>query len=681
MILHKLTLFNFRQFKGVQEIEFANPSAKEATNISIFFGENGRGKTGIFRAIVFCLFGVRRLSQDGDVPDSELQLVNTNVLEVSQGNRIEAFVELAFSHKGVSYILKRSISGLLKDERIHEEIGGIRLVSTSAEGNSEVIDKADIDLLITSIIDPRVKDYFFFDGETMDRLTRASIEQRREIAKGIRNLLDVDALETAIKATDRLTRALEIEIRKHATPDLARLLQKLQENEEKEKDKRLRLDTIANELQNANSQKRDIDKKLEAIKEIRHLIEDREKQERILGDLKDDAKERLSDMKKFSAKMALQLIGSTLENVYQQIDDQKKRGDIPSEIRKDLVEKILKENWCCVCDRSVPPGSDAEKKVIEWLNKTTDVIVQESALDLWRYLSEVLSRFPDDGNQVENVLLSYGNLRNKIDNVRNILEKIKKQIGDENFENVLEWEKQRESYKAKILKLEAEDISITQNINALVEERRLLLEHIDKEKRNQDKGTELIKRATLARKSAEALKEVHDGFTNEIKDLISEKATFFMGQFMDAEGKETLRKIVVKDDYSLQVMDRWGRPFLANISVGQRQVMSIAFIVALAQVASQDQLLEMPLFMDTPLGRLSQDHRKNLIMNLPSFSSQWILLATDTEFTKFEARLFRNSKKWGKFYNLRPDGEGNTKIENISIDNSFAILKDEGEKE
>ena len=195
MILHKLTLFNFRQFKGVQDITFAAPSETQKKNISIFFGQNGRGKTGIFRAIVFCLFGVKRLSQDGDVPESEIQLVNTNVLGKAQGATVEAYVELYFSHEGVKYCLKRSIIGLIKDGDDIEEMGSVKLSSTKSHGNTKLIDKHDIDSLVETIINPRVKDYFFFDGETIERLTRASVEQRKEISKGIRNLLDVDALE------------------------------------------------------------------------------------------------------------------------------------------------------------------------------------------------------------------------------------------------------------------------------------------------------------------------------------------------------------------------------------------------------------------------------------------------------------------------------------------------------
>ena len=681
MILHKLTLSNFRQFKGVQVITFACPSENQSTNISIFFGQNGRGKTGIFRAIVFCLFGVKRLSQDGDVPESEIQLVNTNVLGKSQGATVEAFVELFFSHEGVKYCLKRSIIGLIKDGDVIEEMGSVKLSSTKSDGNTKVIDKHDIDSLVEKIINPRVKDYFFFDGETIERLTRASVEQRKEISKGIRNLLDVDALETAIRATAKLTRKLESEMREHSTPELARLLKELKDNEDKEKEKKERLDGVAEELRIANRQLKDIDKELEKFKAIRHFLEERKRLEETLKNFQNDSKDLLSEMKTVSAKMAIQLVGNNLKNVFYKIDNLKKRGDIPSEIRKDLVEKILNEHWCCVCDRAVDKGSDAEKKVLEWLHKATDIALQDSALDLWRYLSDVINRFSDDGTQIENMLLSYGNLRNKIDNARMKLQKISDQIGEGDFGNVPVLEQARGELKEKILKLEAEDLVITNEINVLLEERKLLFEKIEKEKQIQDKGKEVIKRANLARKSLEALNAVYDGFTEEIKHLISEKATLFLKKFLDSEGQEAIRKVLVKDDYSLQVLDRWERPFLANISAGQRQIMSIAFIVALAEVAAQDKLLEMPLFMDTPLGRLSGDHRANLISFLPQFSSQWILLVTDTEFTKTEGRLFKSSPNWGKFFVLEPDGQGNTEIHEKNIDSYITLLNDEGEDE
>ena len=72
--------------------------------------------------------------------------------------------------------------------------------------------------------------------------------------------------------------------------------------------------------------------------------------------------------------------------------------------------------------------------------------------------------------------------------------------------------------------------------------------------------------------------------------------------------------------------------------------------------------LEVPLFMDTPFGRLSGKHRDHLIDTIPKMASQWILLATDTEFTAVEANVLRQTNTWGKIYELQKEEEGVTKI-------------------
>jgi DNA sulfur modification protein DndD len=157
-----------------------------------------------------------------------------------------------------------------------------------------------------------------------------------------------------------------------------------------------------------------------------------------------------------------------------------------------------------------------------------------------------------------------------------------------------------------------------------------------------------MQRAALSEETIAALQNVHDEFTAEIKHKISEEANKYFMLLLDVEGRETLKEILVNDDYSLQVHDRWGKPFLANISAGQRQIMSISFIAALARIAAADNVFEMPFFMDTPFGRLSSEHRRNLVEKVPTFCAQWVLQGS-----RREAALLRRSGKWEVLYTTK----------------------------
>ena len=54
MILHKLEMYNFRQYIGKQNVEF---SADPEKNVTVLIGVNTSGKTTIVRAFEWCLYG------------------------------------------------------------------------------------------------------------------------------------------------------------------------------------------------------------------------------------------------------------------------------------------------------------------------------------------------------------------------------------------------------------------------------------------------------------------------------------------------------------------------------------------------------------------------------------------------------------------------------------------------
>jgi len=678
MILQKMTLTNFRQFRGAQEIEFARG---EGGNVTVIFGDNGRGKTGIYRALLFCLYGEKRLSQDAQVDERELYLVNYPEMEAKTDLKqsVEARVHLEFTHLGRIYQVERAILGMIADGEVIQEDKGARLVTIDEDGNSTTTrDYNEIATIVGRILDRGLREYFLFDGEKIERLTRASSDQRREISAGVRKLLDIDTLEIALRATNRLRKYLDSELETRATGELARVIKQLRENEERSLELEERISAIDEELERGAQEKKQVDAELDKIREIRDLLTARTNLEKKELDLESQVEDLLEDMKNRTGKTALLLVRKTAEKIFRNIDKRKQKHEIPSEIRRDLIDRLISEGRC-ICGTTIKAGTEEHRNILLWRDRTTDILTEDSMLDLWRYLSGVRSHYEDIGVATEGVLQKYAVVKNELLLTRRKLDELRQKIGSSERADAAKLEKHRQQIEWKILKLENEHSQIHEEINILAEERdRLQLQRKEIE-REQGIRDELFKRSTLAGATSNALKNIHEEFTGETRDLIGASATKYFRELLDDEGKKTLRDIVVDADYSIQVYDRWQKPFLANISAGQRQIMSIAFIAALAGAAAGNKVFEMPLFMDTPFGRLSHEHRRNLLENVPKWCTQWILLATGTEFGRFEAQILRGTKQWIKFYILKGAGAGSTKIEYVDVNQVNGLLRDEAE--
>jgi DNA sulfur modification protein DndD len=270
-------------------------------------------------------------------------------------------------------------------------------------------------------------------------------------------------------------------------------------------------------------------------------------------------------------------------------------------------------------------------------------------------------------------------IRNSIETTRKSIEDINEQIGGSERADLSKLEAIRQGVEGRIVRVMAERLMVGGEIVERELEcgqrkaRREQLQRVEGQK------TELAERVELALRTYEALDQVKQEFTGEVKTRLSHDASEVFGRLLDEEGRSMLRKIVVQDDYSLQVLDPWGKPFLANISAGQRQVASIAFILALASAAAGGEVLEMPLFMDTPFGKLSWQHRENLISLIPGAATQWVLLATDTELGRREASLLSRGGAWGKFHVLESQPDGSTRVREHSVSEALSLLRNSEE--
>jgi DNA sulfur modification protein DndD len=95
------------------------------------------------------------------------------------------------------------------------------------------------------------------------------------------------------------------------------------------------------------------------------------------------------------------------------------------------------------------------------------------------------------------------------------------------------------------------------------------------------------------------------------------------------------------ETFCLSLFDDEGQPLPKHrLSAGEKQLLAISLLWGLARASGR----QLPVAIDTPLGRLDSSHRSNLVDRyFPQASHQVILLSTDTEIREEEVKRLRDN--------------------------------------
>jgi DNA sulfur modification protein DndD len=101
-----------------------------------------------------------------------------------------------------------------------------------------------------------------------------------------------------------------------------------------------------------------------------------------------------------------------------------------------------------------------------------------------------------------------------------------------------------------------------------------------------------------------------------------------MMQKLAHKGEDLVADVDIDPDtFQLSLRDRSGNEILQP-SAGEKEILALSMIWALGRISRRD----LPIVIDTPLGRLDKTHRSNVVRHfLPGAASQVIVLATDAE--------------------------------------------------
>jgi DNA sulfur modification protein DndD len=155
-------------------------------------------------------------------------------------------------------------------------------------------------------------------------------------------------------------------------------------------------------------------------------------------------------------------------------------------------------------------------------------------------------------------------------------------------------------------------------------------------------------------------------------EIFKEKLTLKKINKLENEVTECFRYLLHKSElvqrvtidsttFTLSLHDRAGKLLPKHrLSAGEKQLLAIALLWGLARVSGR----QLPIAIDTPLGRLDSSHRTNLLERyFPAASEQVILLSTDTEVGESEVANLRAQGAITREYILEHDpGEQRTQV-------------------
>ncbi|MCC4307085.1 DNA sulfur modification protein DndD [Alcanivorax marinus] len=621
MLIKELVLKNFRVYSGENRFDLS-PRKRygKSRPIVLFGGLNGAGKTSILSGVRLALYGKASLGPSVSQKRYEEYLrdsIHRNRRTGRSGS--EAAVELSFSYAKlgtdsefhVRRSWRRTSKSVKEDLHIYENGNPVKGLSYDQAQN-----------FLNELIPIGVSDLFFFDGEKIAEL--ADDTGGHALEQSIKKLLGLDVVE-------RLSGDLTVLNRNLARKSSQKEIQEEIQVEKKNLDAhRSIIEEIRQEISTLGGKRSELamhTKQLQKALEDRggHFSSSRKDIERQVDSLNDKRQETITNIMEYlsdAAPIALaesftRRLGEQLEDDLEAIAKQqelKSAAAYRAKLKAALKGKLKDESLIEVDSAFATLLQTDEKMHAEPIHDVTPAQASgihstfrlaadqsERAKALFSDLDNIeedldelgaaLARAPDDSlikadfDKLQKAQQELGGIDAQLDGLRSrAREEAGKALDNARRLDKLYEEAARHSDQSRVLQY-------ISNAN------QLLSEFVDKT-------------------AKEKISDLEKQFT-ECFSRLARKDDLDLHIRVDPT---TFNVDLVTSDGSLAAKD--------ELSAGEKQIFAISILEALAKTSGR----QLPMIVDTPLGRLDSHHRGKLIEGyFPTASHQMIVLSTDTE--------------------------------------------------
>ena len=681
MKINKLVLKNFRSYEEETVFDFTTTNDK---NIILVGGKNGAGKSTIFEAIKVCIYGPIAYKYQG-FNSSYISKIKSNINNNSLKNdSVDAFVsidiELTENTDKNTYTLLREWTYTYK--KLNENFFVYKNHSSSPLNEEEL---NYFENYITSIISPKIFEFFFFDGEHLSEffIGKNSNVHLKESLLSLCNFDTFDVLKNTIISNNRSSKNSnnEIEIAKENYIKLEENLRELYSEEEILSNK---LQNISNELEDLQQNQVKLDdefrKKGGILAEERdslnaRIIQLESRRSVINQNIKDFCNEMLPFLivKNNLINLEKQLKMENDSILYNHLKDKLNMDYIKNILIGKIDDSVLDSIAMTISDSLVedikPDGyednfhsiynlSNDESSTLSALIRNILTTNNQSTLDLFnelRSIAEELSQI----RQKLNTSLEDNSLNDYLKSLSVLTTKIAKLSEDKSLlngkfeilnEKINSTTVERDKSKVKYTELLQANkvIDISDNLILMLDDIISTLTD-NKIKEIQSNFMNIFKKIIRKDNFIDFI-NIDNKFnvslyinkmysSLEIENLISnigyeemEKkfGQLFFQDLFKAYKVETKSEFLnaINSNNQSAFLDLRTKVDINGFSSGEKQIYILCLYWALIKSSN----IEIPFIIDTPYARIDETHRNNITSEyLSSISNQVIILSTNTE--------------------------------------------------
>jgi DNA sulfur modification protein DndD len=609
MLLKSLELVDFRSFYGDHLLQFSSENERRVT---IFYGENGAGKTNLLNAIHWCLTGkfTPRFRESG-------ALVNKQALE--EGRRT-CSVELTFLY---------DVGGGLKEYRARRT--GSNDKQTTCEvfevehGNSKTVPKGEA--LLRRVIPPGLVSWFFFDAEAIGALELSGSESFRQDLRKTLGFELVDKLLEDLKAV-KAKRQREVTVSTN-DKELAEIQQRIDNLDRVLPGHKQELIKLTEQYNKAKAEYDDVRSQLEGLPQSRELEKQRSKLE---GQIADERRRKQAQEQRAAqtvgASAPAMLVAELTNNLEEVLQQQEVTGKLPSPYSDQLVKDIL-ESESCICGRPVPPNT-------EYAVKIKDLMKFASTGELNQRIASVRYLIRDIERQAEDFPISITQLRSNIGEIDVNIGRLEdekrstdRQLADIDVAAIKALELKRakleDEWERLIKKIGAQE-KLINDCNRNKDELQQRYESVSKKLSvNQRFKTELDKTNRLINFIENSLQEQEHQSLRILAIELNRMLERYLTKHYTAK--------IDSQTYAVHLLDDQNRK--VGHSTGEGQVLKFAFIATIVALAAKKTQLKVqwladptvaPLVLDAPFSALDTEYQAAVAENLALQATQLVLM-------------------------------------------------------